>query len=159
MYAVAGIEFNHESPRRSTEFLSRKVSLGVARIKLGHRKQLGLGRLSGARDWGFAGDFVRGMHMILSQKEPDDYVLGTGVSHTVEELVALAFRAVDLNWRDYVVCETSSIRSIEPENLCADPTKARSELDWQPTIRFDDLIPMMVEADLALISTEDHRVV
>jgi GDPmannose 4,6-dehydratase len=155
MYAVSGIEFNHESPRSSPTFLARKVSQGAARIKLGHQKQLRLGRLSGSRDWGFAGDYVRAMHMMLAQEEPRDFVLGTGLTHTVEQLVELAFRIVGLDWHEHVVCDTSVIRIVEADNLRADPSRAAEELGWRAGTSFADLVTMMVEADLALAHAED----
>jgi GDPmannose 4,6-dehydratase len=155
MFAVSGIEFNHESPRSRPQFLARKVSLGAARIKLGRQKQLRLGRLSGSRDWGFAGEYTRAMHMMLAQDEPGDFVLGTGVTHTVEELVEVAFRTVGLDWHEHVVCDTSVIRIAEADNLCADPSKAAEELGWRAETSFADLVAMMVEADLALASAED----
>jgi len=154
MFAVSGIMFNHESPRRSPEFLSRKVTLGAAKIKLGRERQLRLGRLSARRDWGFAGDYVRSMQLMLAQDEPQDYVVGTGVTHSVEELVDQAFRVVELDWHEHVICDTSFIRPIEVNQLCADPTKARRELGWRPKVGFDELIEMMVDSDLALLSTE-----
>jgi GDPmannose 4,6-dehydratase len=152
LYATSGILYNHESPRRRPEFLSRKVSLGVARIKLGHQHDLRLGSLSAYRDWGFAGDFVRAMHLMLTQDEPEDFVIGTGVSHTVEELVELAFKVVGLEWRRYVVTDTSFIRPADADRLCADPAKALAKLGWKPTVGFETLVAMMVEADLRLLT-------
>jgi GDPmannose 4,6-dehydratase len=156
MYAVSGIMFNHESPRRSPEFLSRKVSLGVAKIKLGQEKKLRLGKLTARRDWGFAGDYVRAMNLMLTQNEPEDYVVGTGVIHSAEELVDQAFQAVGLDWREHVICDTSFIRPIDVDSLCADWTKAREKLGWRPTVSFNHLIKMMVESDLALLSVESN---
>jgi GDPmannose 4,6-dehydratase len=152
LYATSGILYNHESPRRRPEFLSRKVSLGVARIKLGHEHQLRLGSLSASRDWGFAGDYVRAMHLMLTQDEPDDFIIGTGVSHTVEELVDLAFQVVGLEWRRYVVTDASFIRPADVDGLRADPSRACTKLGWKPTVKFDHLVAMMVESDLALLT-------
>jgi len=152
MYAVSGIMFNHESPRRGTEFVTRKVSLGVAKIKLGYERQLRLGNLTASRDWGFAGDYVRAMQLMLTQDEPADYVIGTGVTHTVETLVDTAFRAAGLSWRDHVVTDAAFIRPAEVDKLCADPSKARDKLGWEPKIGFDELVTMMVDADLHLLA-------
>jgi GDPmannose 4,6-dehydratase len=157
MYAVSGILFNHESPRRGAEFVTRKVSLGVAKIKLGYEKQLRLGNLSVRRDWGFAGDYVRAMHLMLGQDEPADFVVGTGVTHTVEELLDRAFGAAGLDWRDHVVCDAAFIRPAEVDQLCADPAKARDLLGWEPKIGFEELVAMMVEADLELLSTSGDQ--
>ncbi|HEV2451948.1 MAG TPA: GDP-mannose 4,6-dehydratase [Streptosporangiaceae bacterium] len=152
MYAVSGILFNHESPRRGTEFVSRKISLGAAKIKLGLERQLRLGNLSARRDWGFAGDYVRAMEQMLAQDEPADYVVGTGITHTVADLVERAFAAVDLNWRDHVVCDAAFIRPAEVDQLCADASKARQQLGWEPKTTFAELVDMMVESDLRLLS-------
>jgi len=137
MFAVSGILFNHESPRRGPEFVTRKVSLGVAKIKLGYEKQLRLGNLGASRDWGFAGDYVRAMHLMLGQDEPADYVVGTGVTHGVGELVDLAFGVAGLDWRDHVVTDAAFIRPAEVDRLCANPAKASSELGWEPKISFE----------------------
>jgi GDPmannose 4,6-dehydratase len=152
MFAVSGILFNHESPRRGGEFVTRKVSLGVARIKLGLERHLRLGTLSARRDWGFAGDYVRAMHLMLTQDEPEDFVVGTGVTHSVEELVARAFAVAGLDWREHVVCDAGFVRPAEVDHLCADPSRATKELGWEPTVGFDELVTMMVESDLALLS-------
>jgi len=148
MYAMSGIMFNHESPRRSPEFLSRKVSLGVARIKLGQDRKLRLGLLTSRRDWGFAGDYVRAMPLMLAQNEPKDYVIGTGVTHSVEEFVSRAFLVAGLDWHKYVVTDTAYIRPTEAHELCADPSKAAKELGWTPAVSFDQLVEMMVESDI-----------
>jgi GDPmannose 4,6-dehydratase len=153
MYAVSGIMFNHESPRRGAEFVTRKVSLGVAKIKLGYQRQLRLGNLHASRDWGFAGDYVRAMQLMLAQDAPADYVIGTGVTHAVETLVDTAFRAAGLDWRDHVVTDAAFIRPAEVDHLCADPSKARDELGWEPKIGFEELISMMVDADLELLAS------
>ncbi|MDQ4037738.1 MAG: GDP-mannose 4,6-dehydratase [Actinomycetota bacterium] len=152
MYAVSGILFNHESPRRGTEFVSRKVSLGVAAIKLGLRDKLPLGNLDAARDWGFAEDYVRGMAMMLAPDEPEDFVLGTGITHSVRELVDLAFAHVGLNWRDHVVVDESLLRPAEVDLLCADPSKARTKLGWKSAISFEEMVALMVDSDLRLLS-------
>jgi GDPmannose 4,6-dehydratase len=157
MYAVSGILFNHESPRRGAEFVSRKVSLGATRIKLGLQRQLRLGNLSASRDWGYAGDYVRAMELMLSQDEPEDYVVGTGVTHTVAELIERAFTAAGLNWHDHVVCDAAFIRPAEVDQLCADATKARRRLGWEPATKFDELVTMMVESDLRLLTTPGGR--
>jgi GDPmannose 4,6-dehydratase len=156
MFAVSGILFNHESPRRGAEFVTRKISLGVARIKLGWERQLRLGNLSARRDWGFAGDFVRAMHLMLAADQPADYVVGTGDTHSVEELLEQAFKAAGLDWRDHVVTDTAFIRPAEVDKLCADASLARERLGWEPTIGFSELITMMVEADMQLLSTGGH---
>ena len=155
MYAVSGILFNHESPRRGAEFVSRKVTLGVAKIKLGLERQLRLGTLWARRDWGFAADYVRAMHLMLAKDEPDDYVIGTGVTHSVEELVARAFGAAGLDWREHVTVDAAFVRPAEVDQLCADPAKAAERLGWEPKTGFDELIEMMVESDLALLSSGD----
>jgi GDPmannose 4,6-dehydratase len=152
MFAVSGIMFNHESPRRGAEFVTRKVSLGVAKIKLGYERQLRLGNLTASRDWGFAGDYVRAMQLMLAQDVPADYVIGTGVTHSVEKLVDTAFRTAGLNWRDHVVTDAAFIRPAEVDRLCADPAKARDELGWEPKIGFEELVEMMVDADLDLLA-------
>ena len=149
LYAVSGILFNHESPRRGTEFVTRKVSDAVARIKLGQQKDLHLGNLDAHRDWGFAGDYVTAMWMMLQQDEPDDYVIGTGESHSVREMCEVAFRHVGLDYRDYVVKDPKFFRPAEVDLLVADPSKAKKKLGWTPKVAFEELIRMMVDADLA----------
>lgn len=148
LFAVSGILFNHESPRRGLEFVSRKVTDGVARIKLGLAKELRMGNLDAQRDWGFAGDYVRAMWMMLQQKEPDDYVIATGKTHTVRYLVEVAFRAAGLNWEDYVVTDPKFIRPAEVDLLIGDASKARKQLGWEPEVSFEELIEMMVESDI-----------
>lgn len=152
MYAVSGILFNHESPRRGPEFVTRKVSLAIARIKLGMARELRLGNLDARRDWGFAGDYVPAMHLMLQQKRPEDYVIGTGRTHSVRELVELAFDVAGLDWRDHVVTDAALTRPAEVDLLRADPKKAREQLGWEPTVSFEELVAMMVEADLASLS-------
>ena len=152
MFAVSGILFNHESPRRGAEFLPRKVSLGVAKIKLGYERQLRLGNLHASRDWGFAGDYVRAMQLMMMQDEPADYVIGTGETHSVQELVECAFKSAGLDWRDHVVTDAAFIRPAEVDQLRADPSRAREELGWEPKIGFEELVAVMVDADLELLA-------
>ena len=154
MFAVSGILFNHESPRRGLEFVTRKITNGVARIKLGRAKELRLGNLEARRDWGYAGDFVYGMWLMLQQDEPKDYVLGTGVTHSVREFCEIAFSYVGLDYQDFVVQDPRFYRPAEVDLLVADPGKARQELDWSPKVNFQELIQMMVDADLRQVSKE-----
>jgi GDPmannose 4,6-dehydratase len=149
LYAVSGILFNHESPRRGLEFVSRKVTDAVARIKLGLATELRLGNLDARRDWGFAGDYVDAMWRMLQQTEPADYVIGTGISHSVRDLVEAAFGHAGLDWRAHVKTDPAFMRPAEVDVLLADPTRAREELGWRPTVGFAELIAMMVDADLA----------
>jgi GDPmannose 4,6-dehydratase len=149
MFACSGILFNHESPRRGLEFVTRKVTDGVARIKMGLSKELRLGNLDAKRDWGFAGDYVRAMWLMLQQEQPDDYVVATGETHTVRELVETASGCVGLDWRKYVVQDPALVRPAEVDLLIGDATKARQVLGWQPRVGFAELVRMMVEADLA----------
>src|SRR5690554_414117 len=148
LFACSGILFNHESPRRGLEFVTRKVTHGVARIKLGLAKELRLGNLDAQRDWGFAGDYVRAMWMMLQQDEPRDYVVAMGETHSVEELVETAFGYVGLDWREYVVQDPRFMRPAEVDLLIGDATRARKELGWEPRVGFTELIHMMVDADL-----------
>ena len=149
IYAVSGILFNHESPRRGIEFVTRKVTDGVARIKLGLATELRLGNLDARRDWGFAGDYVDAMWRMLQQPEPRDYVIGTGVSHSVRDLVEAAFSHVGLDWEKHVRVDPNFIRPAEVDVLTGDASKARAELGWAPTVSFRELVAMMVDADLA----------
>ena len=149
LFAVSGILFNHESPRRGIEFVSRKVTDGVARIKLGLAQELRLGNLDAKRDWGFAGDYVDAMWRMLQQKAPKDYVIGTGEQHTVQELVEIAFQHVGLDWKKYVTQDPRFMRPTEVETLLADPTLAKRELGWAPKVSFSQLVHMMVDADVA----------
>ncbi len=149
MYCCSGILFNHESERRGKEFVTRKVTDAVARIKLGLAKELRLGNLDAKRDWGFAGDYVRAMWLMLQQAKPEDYVIATGQAHTVRELVETAFACVGLEWQKYVVTDPSLIRPAEVELLLGDAGKAKRELGWQPLVSFPQLIKRMVDADLA----------
>jgi GDPmannose 4,6-dehydratase len=153
LYAVSGILFNHESPRRGIEFVTRKVTDGVARIKLGLAKELHLGNLDARRDWGYAGDYVEAMWLMLQQPTPQDYVVGTGETHSVRELVDIAFRHVGLDYTRHVVSDPRYYRPAEVELLLADPAKANRELGWKPRVSFEQLVTMMVDADLARLST------
>jgi GDPmannose 4,6-dehydratase len=148
MYAVSGICFNHESPRRGREFVTRKVSEHAARIKLGQLTQLRMGNLDANRDWGFAGDFVNAMYLMLQQDEPRDYVIATGTAHTVRELCDIAFRHVGLNYEDYVTIDPQFLRPAEVDHLLGDPTKIKAELGWEPKVSFEEMVAMMVDADL-----------
>ena len=148
MHAVSGILFNHESPRRGLEFVTRKITHGVARIKLGLQDELRLGNLESRRDWGYAGDYVRGMWMMLQQEKPDDYVIGTGETHSVGEFCEIAFGHVGLDYKEYVVQDPRFYRPAEVDLLVSDPTKAREELGWEPEVGFKDLIKMMIDSDM-----------
>ncbi len=154
MHATSGILFNHESPRRGLEFVTRKVSHGVARIKLGLDDKLPLGNLDAQRDWGYAADYVRAMWMMLQQDRPDDYVVATGETHSVKELVELAFGAVDLDWEEHVVIDERFLRPAEVDLLVGKPTKAQATLGWTREVEFSGLVQMMVEADLALVASQ-----
>ena len=155
LFAVSGILFNHESPRRGLEFVTRNVTDGVARIKLGLADALTLGNLDAQRDWGFSGDYVRAMWLMLQQTQPDDYVIATGESHSVRELVELAFDHVKLDWKRYVRLDPKFLRPAEVDHLIGDASKARSGLGWRPEIDFAGLVRMMVYADLARLSQAD----
>ena len=148
MFAVSGILFNHESPRRGREFVSRKISYGVARIKMGLDQKLPMGNIDAARDWGYAGDYVRAMWMMLQQPEPEDYVVSTGVSHTVREMLDVAFRVAGLRWEDHVTVDSSLFRPAEVDQLLGDSTKAKTKLGWSPEVSFEELMEMMVREDL-----------
>jgi len=148
LYAVSGILFNHESPRRGLEFVTRKISDGVARIKLGLQQELRLGNLDARRDWGFAGDYVEAMWRMLQQDTPDDYVIGTGETWSVRDFCEAAFSAAELDYRNHVVQDERFFRPAEVDLLVGDPTKARQQLGWEPSVRFQQLVQMMVEADL-----------
>ena len=148
VFACSGILFNHGSPRRGLEFVERKVAHGAVRIKLGLAEELRLGNLDAERDWGYAGDYVEAMWMMLQQPEPDDYVVGTGVTHSVRELCQVAFSYLGLNWEDYVVRDPKFLRPAEVDQLVADPRKARKVLGWEPKASFEELVHMMVDADM-----------
>ena len=152
IFAASGILFNHESPRRGIEFVTRKVSDGVARIKLGLAAHLGLGNLQACRDWGFAGDYVRAMWMMLQQDKADDYVIATGASHSVQQLAECAFGHAGLDWKKYVRVDPAFLRPAEVDHLIGDASKARRVLGWEPKINFEQLVAMMVDADLARLS-------
>ncbi len=148
LFAASGILFNHESPRRGLEFVTRKVTDGAARIKLGKASVLKMGNIDSRRDWGFAGDYVRAMWLMLQQDAPDDFVVATGVSHTVQYLIEVAFDCVGLNWRDYVQTDPAFLRPAEVDLLVGDASKAREKLGWEPVVTFEKMIEMMVQADL-----------
>jgi GDPmannose 4,6-dehydratase len=152
LYACSGILFNHESPRRGLEFVTRKITQGVARIKLGLASELRLGNLQAKRDWGFAGDYVRAMWLMLQQETPDDYVVGTGQTHSVEEFVRIAFERVQLDWRRHVVIDPQFYRPAEVDVLLARPAKAQRQLGWQPEVSFEKLVALMVDADVAALA-------
>jgi GDPmannose 4,6-dehydratase len=154
LHATSGILFNHESPRRGLEFVTRKVTHGVARIKLGLAKELLLGNLDSHRDWGFAGDYVRAMWLMLQQSEPDDYVVATGETHSVRELCEEAFGYADLDWERYVKQDPRFMRPAEVDLLVGDASKAGRVLGWEPNVTFRELIRMMVDADVALLEKE-----
>ena len=151
MFTVSGILFNHESPRRGLEFVTRKVSHGVAMIKLGMAKELRLGNLESERDWGYAGDYVRAMWMMLQEEKPDTYVIATGTTHSVRELCDVAFAHVGLDYRDYVVQDLAFMRPAEVDQLIGDASKAKAFLGWEPTVSFEGLVHMMVDADLEML--------
>ena len=152
LHASSGILFNHESPRRGMEFVTRKISHTVAQIKLGHAEELRLGNLDAQRDWGFAGDYVEAMWLMLQQDHPDSYVVSTNETHSVREFCEVAFAHVDLDWEQYVVMDEAFMRPAEVDLLVGDSTKARTELGWSPQVGFQDLVTMMVSADLDLLS-------
>jgi GDPmannose 4,6-dehydratase len=155
LFACSGMLFNHESPRRGLEFVTRKVSHGVARIKLGLAEKLALGNLDSHRDWGYAADYVRAMWLMLQQDEPDDYVVASGETHSVKELCQVAFAAAGLDWEEHVVIDERFLRPAEVDLLVGDPAKAQRVLGWRPQVDFPELVTMMVEADLALLA--GHR--
>jgi GDPmannose 4,6-dehydratase len=157
LFACSGILFNHESPRRGLEFVTRKVSYNVARIKHGLQEHLGLGNLDPSRDWGFAGDYVKAMWMMLQQDNPDDFVIATGLTHSVREMVQIAFERVGLNYLDHVTSDETMLRPAEVDHLVGDPSKAQETLGWQPEVGFRELIEMMVDADLELVEQESRR--
>lgn len=154
LHASNGILFNHESPRRGESFVTRKVSLAAARIKLGLQEKLYMGNLDARRDWGFAGDYVEAMWLILQQEKPDDYAIATGKTHSVRELLEEAFRCVDLDWKDYVEIDKKYLRPSEVDFLLGDPSKAKKVLGWEPRVSFSELVRMMVESDLKIAGKE-----
>ena len=157
LFACSGILFNHESPRRGLEFVTLKVTDGVARIKLGLTDALALGNLDAQRDWGFAGDYVRAMWLMLQQDRPDDYVVATGISHSVQDLVEVAFAHAGLDWRAHVKIDPAFLRPAEVDHLIGRPEKAQAVLGWSPSVDFETLVRMMVDADLARLASERPR--
>ena len=156
LFCCSGILFNHESPRRGLEFVTKKVSNGVARIKMGLSNELRMGNLDAKRDWGFAGDFVEAMWLMLQQDESEDYVISTGESHSVKELVEVAFDHVGLNWKDYVVVDHKFVRPAEVDLLLGDSAKARNKLKWQPKLGFKELVRMMVDYDIERYKVSEY---
>jgi GDPmannose 4,6-dehydratase len=156
LHATSGILFNHESPRRGLEFVTRKVTYHVAKIKLGLTNELRIGNLDSQRDWGFAGDYVQAMWLMLQQDTPDDYVIATGVTHSIEKLLNVAFSTVDLDWKNYTVQDPQFMRPAEVDLLVGDASKAGQKLGWEPQVTFEQLIQMMVESDIQLLKAE-HR--
>lgn len=152
MFACSGILFNHESPRRGREFVTRKIAIGVARIKQGLDTQLKMGNIDAKRDWGFAGDYVRAMWLMLQQDTPDDFVVGTGETHSVREFLELAFSHVGLNWQDYVVEDPEFMRPAEVDLLLSDPAKAKAKLNWSTEVSFPDLVTMMVDSEIKALN-------
>ncbi len=157
LYACSGILFNHESPRRGLEFVTHKVTHAVARIKLGLQDEVRLGNLDAQRDWGYAGDYVEAMWLMLQQDEADDYVVAMGETHSVRELCDVAFKYVDLNYEDYVVIDERFYRPAEVDLLIGDPSKAKGKLGWEPSVSFEELVHMMVKADLETLQQEGHK--
>jgi GDPmannose 4,6-dehydratase len=156
MFICNGILFNHESPRRGENFVTRKITLGVAAIKLGLRKALALGNLDAKRDWGFAGDYVEAMWTMLQQDKPDDYVIATGETHSVGEFCEAAFAHVGLDYKKYVVVDPLYFRPTEVDLLIGDASKAREKLGWEPATRFRDLVQMMVDSDVDMLKRQHH---
>jgi len=156
LHLTSGILFNHESPRRGYEFSTRKVARHAAMISLGLTNEMRIGNLDAQRDWGYAGDYVKAMWLMLQQDKPDDYVIATGRTHTVQYLCEVAFNCVDLNWQDYTVQDPKFMRPAEVDLLIGDPSKARERLGWQPTVTFEQLIEMMVKADYEALKAENH---
>jgi GDPmannose 4,6-dehydratase len=157
MFCVTGMLFNHESPRRGYEFVTRKVSMGVARIKLGLAKTLPLGNLAASRDWGHAADYVRAMHLMLQQETPDDFVIAMGESHTIANLCELAFGEVGLDYREFVTVDERFFRPAEVDALVGDASKARSELGWSPEFTFEQLVSEMVRSDLEILKARTRE--
>jgi GDPmannose 4,6-dehydratase len=158
MFACCGILFNHESPRRGETFVTRKITRAVARIKTGQQKKLYLGNLDAKRDWGYAKEYVEAMWAMLQQERPDDYVIATGETHSVEEFLTEAFSHVDLNWQDYVELDPKYLRPAEVDLLIGDASKAKNELGWTPKVTFKELVRLMVDADISTVSQKDHEV-
>jgi len=158
MYAVSGLLFNHESPRRGKEFVTRRITDGAARIKLGLSKKLLLGNLEAKRDWGFAGDYVQAMWLMLQQQKPEDFIVASGQSHSVREFVDLAFRHVGLQWKEHVKIDPGLYRPAEVHTLCGDASLMRRKLKWKPSVSFKELIAMMVDQDMLALSEEIQQV-
>ena len=156
LYTSSGILFNHESPRRGFEFVTRKITHSVAKIKNGLQKKVKLGNIKAKRDWGFAKDYVNAMWLMLQQTKPDDYVVGTGIEHSVEEFADIAFSHVGLNYKDYIIIDENLKRPSEVESLIANYKKANQVLEWEPKISFKDLVIMMVENDLKILKNKDY---
>ncbi|MBI1912014.1 MAG: GDP-mannose 4,6-dehydratase [Deltaproteobacteria bacterium] len=156
LFACSGILFNHESPRRGLEFVTRKITYNVAKIKLGLATELRLGNLDAKRDWGFAGDYVEAMWLMLQQSAPDDYVIATGETHTVREFVEIAFESAGLDWKKYVVIDPKFLRPAEVELLVGDPAKAKAKLGWTPKVGFVELVKMMVDADIKALQGDSR---
>lgn len=156
LFATSGILFNHESPRRGAEFVTRKITRAIAAIKAGKQKELRLGNLEVSRDWGFAGDYVQAMWKILQQDSAEDWVIATGESHTLKEFLDIAFRRVNLNWQDYVVSDPAFFRPLEAKRVLANPAKAKNSLNWKPTVSFLELVNMMVDAELKQYENEQR---
>ena len=157
LHATSGILFNHESPRRGLEFVTRKVTNHVAKIKLGLTHELRMGNYESQRDWGFAGDYVRAMWLMLQQDTPDDYVIATGTTHSVERLLEVAFSCMDLDWKNYTVQDEKFMRPAEVDLLVGDPSKAGNVLGWEPQVTFEELVQMMVEADYQLLKEQNGK--
>ncbi len=157
LFAVSGILFNHESPRRGLEFVTRKVTDGVARIKLGLADSLALGNLDAQRDWGFAGDYVRAMWLMLQQPKAEDFVIATGISHSVRELVEIAFGRVGLDWQKHVKTDPQFLRPAEVDHLIGNPAKAKKVLGWEPKVNFKQLVEMMVDADVDRLASQPRQ--
>ncbi|MBI4594945.1 MAG: GDP-mannose 4,6-dehydratase [Candidatus Tectomicrobia bacterium] len=158
LFCCSGILFNHESPRRGKEFVSRKITDGVARIKLGMQSELRLGNLQAKRDWGYAGDYVEAMWLMLQQETPEDYVIGTGMAHSVQEMAETAFTIAELDWKEYVKIDDTLFRPAEVDMLVADYSKARRQIGWYPNVSFNDLIKIMLNADMKRLSHLEKRV-
>ena len=156
MFCCSGILFNHESPRRGLEFVTKKVTNAVAKIKLGLSKELRMGNLDARRDWGFAGDFVEAMWLMLQQDAPEDFVISTGETHTIEKLVEIAFTHAGLKWKDYVVLDPKFVRPAEVDLLLGDSSKAREKLKWEPKVKFEELIRTMVDFDIKRHETRER---
>jgi GDPmannose 4,6-dehydratase len=159
LYACSGILFNHESPRRGIEFVTRRVTYNVARIKLGLQQKLKMGNLEAERDWGYAGDYVRAMWMMLQQEKPDDYVVATGQTNSVRRLLEIAFERVGLDYRKYVETDAELLRPAEVHHLLGNYSKAKNNLGWEPTVTFSELIGMMIDSDLELLSKTTAKAV